>query len=275
MDEPTIICKATRDTYVRFAIVLFALVGFGLCFFYDAAIGYREQNAAMLSYHAFARLGEQATTMTAGEWNASLNRGALIPTCDGASTSERTPTAVLKAGDKLHFYPIPPGLEATQGYPEEVRDHAAMSASWNDCWTAYSARMHYPLQPGDHPHDESAIREQWYGGAACMLAACVLLFFVIRTARREMSLRGTRVCAAGQCFDIADIECIDLRQWGPGFKGAAWFTVKGRRIKADGMTYGGFNKQQEEPAEQFMQAILARYRGEIIDYEPEPAPEPK
>ncbi len=261
MSETSIICKATRDTYVRFCIVLLAFMGFGLYFFYDAAAGYRKANAAILSYQAFARLGEAATRCTATEWNQITENGALISTAEGMADA-------AEADGKL--YPLPAGHSSTQGYPEEARDHAAMSRSWNECWLAHSTRMHYPIAPGDHPHDAAAVREQWYGGAVCMLVSAALLFFIIRTSRRELSLRGSRITAAGQQFDIAEIESLDLRQWGVGFKGAAYFTVKGRRIKADGMTYGGFNKEQGEPAEQFMKAVLARYQGEIIDYEQAP-----
>ncbi len=267
MSNLPIICKATRDTYARFAIVLLAFFGFGLYFFYDAAIGYRKANAAMLSYQAFARLGETATKATAAQWDEMMSKGALIPTAPGR------PDAATGAEEAI--FPIPAELEAARGYPVEVRDHAAMATSWNECWLAYSTRMHYPIKPGDHLHGESAVREQWIGGIVCMLASAILLGFTIRTSRRELSLRGSTITAAGQRFDIADIEQIDLRQWGTGFKGAAYFTVKGRRIKADGMTYGGFSKEKNEPAEQFMQAVLARYQGDIIDYEQEPAPASK
>ncbi len=264
MSELPIICKATRDTYVRFTIVLLAFMGFGLYFFYDAAVGYRKANAAMLSYQAFARLGEEATRTTPFEWERMVATGALIPTAEGRPD--------MATGEEGKLYPLPAGHPATLGYPEEVRSHASMTKSWNDCWMAHSARMQYPLSPGEHLHDEGSIREQWYGGAVCMLVSAILLALTIRTSRREMSLRGSTVTAAGQQFDMADIECIDLRQWGVGFKGAAYFTVKGRRIKVDGMTYGGFSKEQGEPAEQFMKAVLARYQGEIIDYEQESTP---
>ncbi len=263
MSDSPIICKATRDTYARFAIVLLAFMGFGLYFFYDGAIGYRKANAAMLSYAAFARLGEEATRVSESEWNDKMANGVLI------STAEGKPDCAESRG---RFYPLPAGHAATQGYPTEMRNHAAMAKSWNDCWMAHSARMQYPINPGDHAHDEGAIREQWYGGAVCMLVSAILLALTIRTSRRELSLNGSTITAAGQQFDIADIESLDLRQWGVGFKGAAWFTVKGRRIKADGMTYGGFSKEQGEPAEQFMKAVLERYHGEIIDYEQDPAP---
>ncbi len=259
MSEPTIICKATRDTFCRFGIVLLAFFGFGLYFFYDGAIGYRKVNEAICSHEAFAALGEKkAGEMTALQWADMLATGALIPTPEGQPD--------MATNDSGKLFPLPAGCEATRGYPAEMRDQAAMAASWNDCWKAYSERKRFPLEPGDHPHDEASIREQWYGGSVCMLVSALIIALMLRTSRRELSLRGDTITAAGRQFRIADIERIDLRQWGPGFKGAAYFTVGGRRIKADGMTYGGFSRAQDEPAERFMQAVLARYDGEIIDY---------
>ncbi len=262
MSEPTIICKATRDTFCRFGIVLIAFFGFGLYFFYDAAIGYRKANEAICSHNAFAALGEEKVgSMTEQQWNEMLATGALVRSPEGEPD-------IATDGDGNRF-PLPPGTETTRSYPEEVRSHAAMAAGWNDCWRNYSERMHHPLSPGDHLYDEASIREQWYGGIGCMLVSLLIIALMLRTARRELSLRGDLVTAAGQQFRIADIERLDLRQWGPGFKGAAWFTVGGRRIKADGMTYGGFSKSRNEPAEQFMKAVLARYQGEIMEYEME------
>ncbi len=259
MSEPTIICKATRDTFFRFSIVLVAFFGFGLYFFYDGAIGYRHVNEAICSHEAFAALGEKkAGEMNAAQWADMLATGALVASPEGE------PDIATNSEGKR--YPLPVGTETTRNYPVEVYDHAAMVAGWNDCWKAYSERKRFPLDPGDHPHDEAAIREQWYGGGVCMLISALIVGLMLRTAHRELSLKGNTITAAGRQFELADIERIDLRQWGPGFKGAAYFTVGGRRIKVDGMTYGGFSKAKGEPAEQFMQALLARYNGEIIDY---------
>ena len=93
------------------------------------------------------------------------------------------------------------------------------------------------------------------------------MFFVVRTYKRELSLRGDVVTAAGQQFSIKDITLIDLRQWGTGFKGVAYFTVNNKKVKVDGMTYGGFNKDKGEPAEMFMKAVLEQYKGDILEYE--------
>ena len=90
--------------------------------------------------------------------------------------------------------------------------------------------------------------------------------------RRVLALEGSQITAAGRTFDVADIERIDLRQWGPGFKGVAYFTVKGAKVRVDGMTYGGFDPAAGQPAEALMQALLAQYRGEILEYEQKDEP---
>ena len=149
----------------------------------------------------------------------------------------------------------------------EAADHAAMSKSWAECWTAYTARMHYPVKPAEHPFDTAAIREQWIAGGVCMCISAIIIFFILRTRSRVMSLQGDTVSAAGQTFQVADISRLDLRQWGKGFKGVAYATVNGRKIRLDGMTYGGFDPAAGQPAEEFMKALLSRYEGEVLEYE--------
>lgn len=261
MSETTIICKPTLDTFVRFAIVLAAFVGFGLYFFYDASVGYRKANEIYFSYHAFAKLGDDlsANHPAASAWEAKRLSSPLIDT--------RTVDGELVATEGEHSYPLPLDCEAARSCPPEACNFETMNKSWNECWLAYTARMHYPSQPAEHPYDAAAIREQWYAGGVCMLISALLLGLIIRTSRRVMALQGNTVTAAGQSFLISDISRLDLRQWGKGYKGVAYATVKGKKIRLDGMTYGGFNPEKGEPAEAFMKALQARYQGEILEYE--------
>lgn len=260
MANNDIICRPTLDTFIRFGIVLAAFLGFGMYFFYDAAIGYRKANEVYYSYHAFAMLGNRATTIfNADSWEKECSSAPLIET--------HSKNGELVAADNDHLYPLPPNCEAARTCPPEACNFSAMTKSWNDCWLAYTARMKYPSQPADHPYDEASIREQWYAGGVCMAISAILLFLMLRTARRVMSLRDDCVTAAGQTFRIADITRLDIRQWGKGFKGVAYATVNGRKVRLDGMTYGGFDPKKGEPAEAFMQALLARYKGEILEYE--------
>lgn len=254
MTNDAIICRPTRDTFVRFAVVLIAFFGFGLYFFYDGAVGYRKANEVFFSYQAFARLGAEASKGRTG-WGNN-NQTPLIP-------AEQVGGELMVEGK----YPLPPDCEAARCIPMEATDYAAMHKSWADCWTAYTARMHFPVKPAEHPFDTAAIREQWLAGGVCMLVSGIIIWLMLRTRGRVMALEGDRVTAAGQTFSVAEITRLDLRQWGKGFKGIAYATVAGKRIRMDGMTYGGFDPAAGQPAETFMQALLARYQGEILEYE--------
>ena len=254
MTTTSIICRPTRDTFVRFAIVLAAFFGFGLYFFYDGAIGYRAANEVYFSYQAFAELGKDASAATA--WKAEKAMQPLI-------SAEQVEGEWIVEGK----YPLPANCDAARTTPAEAADHAAMSKSWAECWTAYTARMHYPVKPAEHPYDTAAIREQWIAGGVCMCISAIIIFFILRTRSRVMSLRGDTVTACGQTFQVADISRLDLRQWGKGFKGIAYATVNGRKIRLDGMTYGGFDPAAGQPAETLRNALLARYQGEILEYE--------
>jgi hypothetical protein len=127
--------------------------------------------------------------------------------------------------------------------------------------------MHYPVKPAEHPFDTTAIREQWIAGGVCMVLSSLIIFFMLRTRGRVMSLQDDTITVAGQTFRIADITRLDIRQWGKGFKGVAYATVNGIKIRLDGMTYGGFDPAAGQPAEEFMKALLARYAGEVLEYE--------
>lgn len=259
MMSNSIICKPTLDTFARFGVVLAAFFGFGLYFFYDASVGYKKANEAFCSYHAFATLGQEISSFSAGAWKTARINKPLLATEEIDGT--------LNGIHGEHRYPLPHPCEAALSCPPEASDYTGMSKSWNDCWAAYSARMRFPITPAEHGYDAASIREQWYAGGVCMLISVVLIVLIIRTAKRTLSIEGDTITAAGQTFKVNDITRLDLRQWSAGHKGIAYATVKGKRIRLDGMTYGGFNKNKGEPAEQWMQALLARYQGEIIDYE--------
>lgn len=252
MTNASITCRPTRDTFVRFGIVLLAFFGFGLYFFYDGCVGYRKANEAYFSYQAFARLGALASK--GGVWDVASR--PLI-------TAEQVEGDWVVEGK----YPLPGKCAAVCSTPPEAADAAAMRKSWADCWTAYTARMRFPVKPAEHAYDNAAIREQWLAGGVCMVISGFIVYLMMRTRRRVLALDGDQVTAAGMQFRVQEITRLDLRQWGKGYKGIAYATVNGRKVRMDGMTYGGFDPAQGQPAEIFMQALLSRYKGEILEYE--------
>ena len=68
----------------------------------------------------------------------------------------------------------------------------------------------------------------------------------------------------------ADLKILDLRKWET--KGLAFIDYDGEsgkgRIRIDGLTYGGFKKEDDEPAERLMRHIRSRFSGEILEYAP-------
>lgn len=261
MADSPIICKPTADTFARFSIVLAAFFGFGLYFFYDGAIGYREENEVFCSYHTFAELGGKVDAMSEAEWQNQVASKPLLAT--EMQDGERV---FISGGEKPVALPLPVNCESAAHCPAEVADYTAMKQGWMECWQKYTARKHFPIKPGEHGHDRGAIREQWIAGGVCMAISAALAYLMLRTRCRVMALEGDKVTAAGQHFRVGDITRLDLRQWGTGFKGVAYATVNGRRIRMDGLTYGGFDKEKGEPAERLMQALLAQYKGELIEY---------
>lgn len=262
MSQKDIVCKATTDTFVRFGIVILAVFGFSIYFMYDGAIGYRKANEAYFCRQAFDALGKQSESITSEEEWVELRKS--------------TPLIPAKQDDDGSYYveynneiiPLPADCEAAQSCPEEAMSLTDIKdKGWNACWQSYSKRKGMPYNTAEHPYDTASISHQWIAAAVGLILTGIGLFFLIRTKRRELALRGEQITAAGQSFSVSDIESIDLRQWGKGFKGVAYFTVKGKKIRIDGMTYGGFNPDKGEPAEAFMQAVLSQYKGDIIDYE--------
>ncbi len=272
MSSTTFVCRPTTDTFVRFLIILVALWGFALYFFYDGAIGYRNKNAAYFAFQAFAEGGRNASALSAQQWQSQYADKALY---DNIPDAQRSPSEMSIVIDgKSH--PMPPE-RMDDPTPREFLDHATMKEGWNTAWQSYSSTMRYPLKPSEKPYDQATVNEQWYAGGVCILLGCVVVYFIMRTSRRVLAIDGRDVRAVGQQFRIEDISKIDLRQWGPGFKGVAYFTVNGKRLKIDGMTYGGFGSKNDAPAERFMQILLSQYSGEIIEYaqDTDEKPDPK
>lgn len=255
----------TKWFLVRAVLMGVMFFGFGGYFFYDAAIGYPRQNEVFFTYQGFKKAGDdfEGYRSSSGGW-ASHARGAVL------WLGKETDGRVFVPDEKGNACLLPEGVAAAPAWPAVLANYDVMvSGGWSAAWNVYSGEHRLPSKPGEKPHDAASIREQWIAGSVCMLFGLLCLGLLLRTMGRRMSLNGDEVCAAGRRFCVADIRLVDLRQW--KLKGLARFTVEkdGRteRVRVDGMTYGGFGKEQGEPAERFMQAVLARYGGDVLVYE--------
>ena len=279
----------TKWFLVRAVLMGVMFFGFGGYFFYDAAIGYPRQNEVFFTYQGFKKAGDDFETLRSSS-------SPVLPPMDGEGAITRAArwacdarNAVLWRGvvkngrvfvrdSKGNDCPLPEGAAAAPAWPAVLANYDVMaSGGWSAAWNVYSGEHRLPSKPGEKPHDAASIREQWIAGSVCMVFGLLCLGLLLRTMGRRMSLSGNEVCAAGRKFSVADIRLVDLRQW--KLKGLARFTVEkdGRteRVRVDGMTYGGFDKEQGEPAERFMQAVLALYGGDVLVYEEEEPAEKK
>ena len=259
MQSDTVECKPTMWFTGRAVIMALMFLGFGVYFYYDASIGYPQKNLEFFMHKAFVDAGAVFDREVSGK---------------GASAGDWERIVLARTVDFPEGYEIPSGVNRNAvPWPDILADYSLMSTpgkGWSAAWQSYSGEKHYPIKPVDHPYDASKIFEQWVAGCICLALAMVALFFLVRTRGRKMSLNGKEVTAAGVVFRVDDIARLDLRRW--KLKGLAIATLKpecgGARIRLDGLTYGGFRKEDSpHNAEDFMKALLSLYRGEIVDYE--------
>lgn len=262
MQSDTIECKPTMWFTGRALVMALMFLGFGAYFYYDAVSGYPRKNLEYFMHKTFVDAG------------ALFDREGRL---NGAGSGEWERTVQSRMVEFPEDYEIPAGVDRKgTPWPAVLADYDLMSApgkGWSAAWQAYSEERQYPLKPVEQPYDGSKIFEQWVAGSICMALAAAALFLLVRTRGRKMALEDGRVTAAGRQFRVEDIARLDLRRW--KMKGLAHAVLKPEcgkaRVRLDGLTYGGFRKEDSpNNAEDFMKALLARYQGEVIDYEEAP-----
>jgi hypothetical protein len=130
--------------------------------------------------------------------------------------------------------------------------------------------MQWDRKPPEKLHEASSIREQWYFAYGLSALALYTLFILLRTMRRRMSIEGATITTQdGRKIPLADLTRLDLRKWGTKGLAFAYYpqsSGKEGRVRIDGLTYGGFQKDQGEPAEALMRELRAHFTGEVIEY---------
>lgn len=262
----SIVCKPTPWFIFR-ALVMLAMFGvFAVMFYKDGSSGYRHKNEVFFLHRAFeqaskefANLNTDGTLMPA-EWKSH----AAGRSVDFPEDREILPTAI-----KL---PMP--------WPEVLHDFDRMKPlDWKKLWLEYSKTRGFDSDPAEQHYDARKIGEQWVVFWPCLALSAGALFILLRTLRRSISADAEAVTTQqGKRIPYPDLKKLDLRKWET--KGLAFIDYEGAsgkgRIRIDGLTYGGFKKEEDEPAERLMRHIRARFSGEVLEYAPvfaDPAPE--
>lgn len=231
---------------------------FAMLFYLDASTGYRAKNLEFYLYQTFQRASKDFARLNA--------EGNLSP--DGWKAH---------AGAQMVSFPddrslLPADIKLPMEWPEILHDFNRMKPlQWKVLWLEYSKNQGYDSSPSEEPYDARTIAEQWVVFGVCLTLTIVTLFFLLRTLSRSIKADADGVTAGrGRKIPYADLRTLDLRKWET--KGLAFIDYAGSagkgRLRIDGLTYGGFNKEQGEPAERLMNLIRANFSGEIVEYAP-------
>jgi hypothetical protein len=251
-----IICKPTSWFLLRAVAMLVMFGVFAILFYRDGSTGYREKNEAFylnrtfqLAQAEFSRMNEDGG-LTAEAWREHAEQQTVAFPDDP--------------------YVLPAGTDLAMPWPEILRDHERMKPlQWNLLWKEYSGQNGYDEKPVEEAYTRRKIDEQWWVFWICLGLAAAAAFILLRTLRRSIVADDEGVITqTGRKVPYEDLKTLDLRKWDT--KGLAFVDYGGAsgsgRIRLDGLTYGGFKKEQDQPAERLIQRIRSRFSGEIVEY---------
>ncbi len=228
---------------------------FAVLFYIDGSTGYRKKNESFYLRKAFQTANDEFSKMNSG--------GSLTPE---AWKSHAEKQSVAFPEDRSI---LPVSLEIPMPWPAILHDFERMKPlQWNILWREYSKERGLNASV-EEPYDAQKIREQWIVFVICAALAVVAAFFLLRTINRSISVDDEALTTSrGKRIPFADLKTLDLRKWET--KGLAFIDYDGPsgkgRIRIDGLTYGGFKKENDEPAERLMRWVRSRFSGEIIEY---------
>ena len=263
----SIVCKPTPWFLFRAVIMLLMFGVFAVLFYIDGSTGYRKKNQVFYLHKAFQAANEEFAKMDSD--------GSLTP--EGWKTHAEKQSVRFPEDRSI----LPADLTLPMPWPDILHDYQKMKPlQWNKLWLEYSGEKGYPSSPSEEPYDARKIGEQWVVFWICLALALGAAFILIRTLGRKITADPEAITTQeGRRVPYADLKTLDLRKWET--KGLAFIDYEGGagkgRIRIDGLTYGGFKKEEGEPAEQLMKWIRTRFSGEILEYAPvdpaSPSPE--
>ena len=236
---------------------------FGGWFLYDWKVGYPKKNLGYSLHGAFEQAGRDFAELEAG--------GTLSPSRWEAFVEDQR--VALPEDPAL----LPPGTPRPMPWPEILKDHGRMSTEgWHKLWLEFTAARRMPDSPPEHvsvpgkiAFDAKKLREQAVMGSVSAVLALGAAFVLLRTLRRRIVADDEGLSMQdGLRVEFRSLDRLDKRKWQSKGLAYAWYDDNGksRKIRIDGLTYGGFRREQGEPAERLMERIEAKFSGELIDY---------
>ncbi len=229
---------------------------FTVWFYYDAEVGYRSKNEAFFTERAFHK--------AVGDFTAMNRDGSLTP----ETWKEHAAGQHLELPDEQGI--LPRTLELPVPWPDILHDFEKVKPlNPATLWREYTASRGMGIDLPEDYYSPRKIREQWVVFWICLVLSLVALFFLVRTLRRSIKVDEEAITdATGLRVAYEDLTLLDLRKWDTkGIAIAEYRKPSGTgRIRIDGLTYGGFNHEQNQPAERLMEVLRSNFSGEVLDY---------
>ena len=248
-----IVCKPTPWFLLRAAAMLLMFGVFSVLFFVDGKWGYRAKN---LSFYV-----SEAFKSAASEFDAKQN--SMSPEAWREFASKQT--VPFPEDHSI----LPEGTQVPMAWPEILHDYETVKASRsqekNKLFNDYRLTANIKKDAPEKAYDAGKIREQWVVFYLCLALTAGAAFVLLRTLGRSMAIDGEAFYpATGGKVSFADLNRLDLRKWDT--KGLAFAWAGERKFRIDGLTYGGFKKDEDEPAERLMRRLKENFKGELVEY---------
>jgi hypothetical protein len=256
LSQETIVLKPTPWFLLRAGVMLLMFGVFSVLFYIDGSTGYRKKNEVYYLHKTF---------QTANAEFSKMNADGSLSAADWKAHAENQQVAFPDDRSVL-----PADLVLPMPWPTILHDYEAMKPlQWNILWREFTKERGMDASPPEEPYDARKIQEQWVVFAICLALSLAAAFFLLRTLRRSISVDAEAITTQqGKRIPFSELKTLDLRKWET--KGLAFIDHEGPsgkgRIRIDGLTYGGFKKEQDEPAERLMRQIRSHFSGEIIEY---------
>jgi len=260
-DKERIILRPTRWFLLRAGAMLAMFGIFAGWFLYDWKVGYPKKNLSFALGNTFEKAGKEFEKLNSG--------GELTPSDWEQFVEAQTvelPDAAL----------LPPGTPRSMPWPEILKDYGRMADEGEArLWLEYTEKRRMPAKKPEHvvsenvAFDAKKLREQSVMGGVCAVLALGAGFVLVRTLRRTLEADDEALTIQdGSRIEYERFDRLDKRKWKSKGLAYAWYEDGGKtsKVRIDGLTYGGFRKEDGEPAEQLMARLEANFSGELIDY---------
>jgi len=261
-DTERIILRPTRWFLLRAGAMLAMFGIFAGWFLYDWKVGYPGKNLSYALGNTFEKAGKEFEKLNVDD--------ALTPSAWEQFVEHQVVELPKDPGL------LPPGTARPMPWPDILKDYGRMAdEGWHDLWLEYTAERHMAEKAPEHVDSKTVafgakkIREQSVMGGVCGLLALGAGFVFLRTLRRTLEADSEAlVTQDGRRIEYERFDRLDKRKWKSKGLAYLWYDDGGktRKVRIDGLTYGGFRKEDGEPAERLMERVEANFSGELIDY---------